>query len=89
MKENTTIFQKAITAYGKDNQIEQTIEECAELIVALRHYQRGKDTINHVCEEIADVSIMLEQMAVIFPINTIEFQRVEKLKRLNNNLNKS
>lgn len=56
--------------YGRDSQLRQLAEECAELIQAItklsRAYERGSDT--ECCmaemslrEEVADVSIMLAQ----------------------------
>ena len=52
---------------GRDAVFRQTIEECAELIVRLRHFARfGTDDkvtqLSDVWEEIADVEIMLEQL---------------------------
>ena len=44
--------------YGLDNQLNKTIEECAELIQALVKLESRENTI----EEIADVQIMLKQM---------------------------
>lgn len=41
-----------------DNQLNKTIEECAELIQALVKLESRENTI----EEIADVQIMLKQM---------------------------
>lgn len=74
-KRNKIIADK----YGMFAQIGQTTEECAELIKALNKYKRvfnvGQTTnvseaeaVDNVCEEIADVSIMLEQMIYLFGI---------------------
>ena len=50
--------------YGLPAQIDQTQEECAELIVALNKWKRtnGKIDLRIVAAELADVSIMIEQM---------------------------
>lgn len=50
--------------YGLSAQIDQTQEECAELIVALNKWKRskGKIDLKAVAEELADVSIMVEQI---------------------------
>ena len=57
------------------------IEESAELTKALLNERRGRD--NNIAEEMADVWIMLEQMAVIFQ-NAGEVERIfrEKVTRL-------
>lgn len=65
MTEFDRIFSAAIELYGKDAQIHLAKEECAELIVELSHYQRGKNSKQRVIEEIADVAIMLDQLATI------------------------
>ena len=50
--------------YGLPAQIDQTQEECAELIVARNKWKRSKGQIDlkAVAEELADVSIMVEQI---------------------------
>ena len=50
--------------YGEKTQLDQLIEESAELIVATRKFIRKPSiaTISDVAEEIADVEIMIEQI---------------------------
>lgn len=57
--------------YGLDNQMEQLVEECSELIQAVQKYKRAMANhneggvilaINNMQKERADVEIMLEQM---------------------------
>ncbi len=57
------IFKTAIKAFGSEAQEKVAIEECAELIQAILHKQRGR--VHNVPEEIADVEIMLEQLKII------------------------
>ena len=57
------ILIKAINTYGKIEQENMAIEECSELIQAIRHKHR--DRKNNIAEEIADVEIMLEQLKII------------------------
>lgn len=52
----------AIDCYGIDAQIDQAIEECAELIQALLHVRRGRDAGENLAEELADVQLMLWQL---------------------------
>lgn len=79
-----TVYQRAIEKWGPDFQIDMAIEECAELILALRHYGRGRAHIADVQNEIADVEIMIEQLKIIFG-NTIAYKEL-KLKRLEKRL---
>jgi len=60
------------------------LEECAEFIMSIAKLQRKTNgtTLDGVCDEIADVKIMMEQMHLIFPDELIKTHREEKLKRL-------
>jgi hypothetical protein len=73
----TEVFRRAISDYGKVPQKIKAIEELAELINAL-----SIGNINMITEEMADVSIMLAQLEMIYN-NSIEVQgyRSDKLKR--------
>jgi NTP pyrophosphatase (non-canonical NTP hydrolase) len=77
-----TTYARALAHYGSRAQIDQTIEECAELIVALRHLMRGRAKEAQVIEELADVQIMLEQMFLLFGAEDVQDQIREKLARL-------
>lgn len=79
--------------YGIESQARQTMEECAELIQALNKYIRIKEgyttkeaeraAICAICEEIADVAIMLEQMKMYFDIEKEVCEKVkEKIDRV-------
>ncbi len=57
-KQTEQYIQKIAEYYGLDNQLNKTIEECAELIQALVKLESRENTI----EEMADVQIMLKQM---------------------------
>lgn len=53
--------------YGLEKQLDQTVEECSELIQAIMKWKRGDSPdvlglIYHVAEEVADVWIMLNQL---------------------------
>ena len=94
------IIETAIAKLGEENQMRQTQEELAELIVAINKYERAiKDKehplwINYarkeVIEEIADVLIMLDAVKKILDIQDeeIEYFRTFKLNRLLDRLKK-
>lgn len=63
---NRATIDAAVVVYGKDAQVAQALEEFGELLTALGHYRRGRCGMPKVAEEAADVSIMLDQLAVIF-----------------------
>ena len=64
--------------YGANNQATQLIQECAELIVALT-----KNNGDNIIEEMADVSVLIEQFMTAYPelkskINHIKTYKVER-----------
>ena len=64
--------------YGEHSQLGIMIEECAELIQAISKMQRyGEPTkrLNYV-EELADVSIMTEQLVTL--LNATDYERFER-----------
>lgn len=80
MKE-VDILELAIKTYGEEKQELKAIEECSELITAICHKHIGRK--NNIAEEIADVSIMLEQLKIINNCgDEVEKIRKEKLDRL-------
>lgn len=72
------LYKFAIERYGDEAQINQGIEEMAELIQAVNKFRRKPviENLENIAEEIVDVEIMLEQYKIIYSANPI----VEKLK---------
>jgi len=64
------LMQSALDTWGLSAQVGQTIEEAAELIVALqKHTNRsgsGEATLDAVLDEIADVEMMLAQLRLVY-----------------------
>ena len=56
----------AVSLWGIETQCNHASEECAEFIVALNHYRRGRIKDDEIITEIADVFIMMTEMAHIF-----------------------
>lgn len=56
---NPNKIEQIFNHYGADHQIDKACEELQELIDALRN---PNATADNVCEEIADVMVMLEQL---------------------------
>ncbi len=79
------IYQATIARWGIDAQYDQAIEECAELIAALKHFKRGKICRQEVIDELADVTLMLGQLRWMFGEDLVESatsKKLEKLKQL-------
>ena len=78
----TEIYKKLIAKFGVKNQIIVAIEELSELQKELCKTLRGEENKPSICEEIADVEIMLEQIKMLYDINeVVEFEKNNKLKR--------
>ena len=82
------IFRRAINHYKPNNQMRQLLEEMSELQKEICKYLRGRDNIEKVTEEIADVQIMLDQMVLIFSCGgKVQAARSFKVHRLAERLN--
>lgn len=80
-----SIYKSAIDKWSEEIQIDIAVEECAELIRAIQKFKRhgpSAELIHNLIEEIADVSIMIEQLTIIFGIDHVEAWKKIKLERL-------
>ena len=78
------VCSKAVDIYGTEAQIWMAIEEMAELSNAIAKHRRDRVDRQDVCEEIADVSIMMIQLAYIFgaeDVNDYLEQKIDRLER--------
>ena len=81
-----SLYKQAVDTWGADNQLDMAIEECAELITAIRHFKRGRCSFQKLAEEVADVEIMMDQIREIINPIIIDIQKAEKLSRLKRRL---
>lgn len=84
------ILKEALKKYGEPNQLNMLKEECAELIVAISHFQREREASPvKIAEECADVEILIDQFKTVPRFERlVKNKKLEKLKRLMNNLKK-
>ena len=82
------ILKKAIDTYGINAQLDMCVEEMSELTKEICKHKRGANNRDSIIEEIADVSIMIEQLKLMFNINDFEMHDVidGKVNRLNKRL---
>lgn len=90
------VLQKAINKYGASKQMDMCIEEMSELTKAICKIKRElaseegftkEETQNNLYEEIADVSIMLEQVNMMFECEDEVNKQIEyKINRLKERL---
>lgn len=77
------VFSKAIEKYGKEAQKLKAIEELGELVQALARDLEGHPNPENLAEEMADVSIMLDQLKEIYQnAEAVELIRKLKARRL-------
>jgi NTP pyrophosphatase (non-canonical NTP hydrolase) len=76
------VYQTTLDKWGEDTQYDQAVEECAELIVALKHFRRGKIDRQAVINELADVTLMLGQLTWMFGTDQVNKAISAKLKKL-------
>lgn len=77
------IYRATLEKWGEQAQYDQAVEECAELITALKHYRRDKIDRQAVISELADVTLMIGQLTWMFGAGEVEKAVTEKLRKLN------
>lgn len=79
-------IQQIANYYGIDNQVSIAQEELAELIQALSKYRRANDCADvlnafaDVIEEMADVTLMLQQIRYLLVIDATDVEAAIKMK---------
>ena len=85
--ERAAVYKEAIEQYGEEAQMIVAVEEMSELIKEVCKHLRGKTDIAAVAEEIADATIMLEQLRIIFDCNGLVCRYMDfKVARLRGRL---
>lgn len=92
-EERLQVYKEATQLWGEVAQYDQCIEEMGELIVALNKYKRkvlykeykgDNAIIENVVEELADVSMCIEQMKLTFfkeyDVDAMLDKKMEKFK---------
>lgn len=90
------IIIKSNAYFGIDNRLNKTMEECAEVIQAIAKFkslnpepgtEKHNQLIEHICEEISDVEIVIECLKKYLPKRTLDRQKSKKIKRLERRIN--
>ena len=68
-EERSTVYAEALTTFGANCQLVVALEEMSELQKEICKALRGDIHPAHLAEELADATIMLEQVRQIFGIN--------------------
>ena len=88
-EERVKTYTNALITYGDRAQMIVAMEELAEGQKEICKILRGGENFSHLAEEIADATIMLEQMRLLFNINDRVCEYMDaKVMRLDENLKK-
>lgn len=73
------VYEQAINLYGAEAQIHMVLEEMSELTKELcKSFRPGGTTLDKIADECADVTIMLEQLRIIFDMNDQVCEHMDK-----------
>jgi NTP pyrophosphatase (non-canonical NTP hydrolase) len=81
------LLEQAILAWGEQAQYGMVVEEIGELLTAMNHWCRKRCHAPTVAEEIADVQIMLDQLALLLGhtgpsmVKAFRFEKILRLER--------
>ena len=70
-----TIFEQAVDQWGPDDRAMLLAEEAGELFAALNHWRRGRGTVAKVAEELADLTIVLDQIPYVIAAQGIDAEK--------------
>ena len=85
--ERCKTYTNAMLAFGEQNQMIVAIEELSECQKEICKILRGGEDYRHLAEEVADATITLEQIRLMFNINDCVCKFMdEKIKRLDDRM---
>ena len=85
--EKYKLYDRALDEFGIINQKWMLVEECGELLDALAKLKRGRASKEEIITELADVHIMVEQMAFFYGLEEFQTEKKRKLASLEERLN--
>jgi len=86
--EREKIYQEAIEVNGAEVQLIVALEELSEAQKEICKILRGQGSRDHLAEEVADATIVLEQVRLLLNINALTCQKMdEKMARLQRRIN--
>lgn len=86
--ERLELYKRALNDWGVGPQVMMVMEETGEMLNAIGKYDRGRVNKDEVITELADVCIIMEQMATFFGWEEFKKEKERKLERLKERLDK-
>lgn len=85
--ERKAVYQEAIEKYGINHQLNKFDEELGEFLAEYGRMRNGEGDRDKFAEELGDLSIMLEQMRLVFGVNDLVCEHMDmKINRLRKRL---
>lgn len=82
-EQRAQVYTNALICFGETAQMVMALEELSECQKEICKKLRGYSNLDHLAEEIADATIMLEQLRLFFGLNDLVCEKMdEKVKRL-------
>lgn len=72
------VYERALAKYGAPAQMIVALEEFSEVQKEVCKLLRGSGSVEHLAEEIADATIMLEQLRMIYGIDARVCEYIDK-----------
>lgn len=86
-EERSKVYAQALNTFGAMAQLVKAIEELSEAQKEICRTLLGDKATEHLAEEVADATIMLEQVRQIFGINDLVCDHMDaKITRLKNRI---
>lgn len=81
------VYALAAAKYGTYHQQDKLLEEMGEFLDAFMKYRRKRTTREHFVEELADLTVMLEQLRLLYGVNDEVYAAMDfKVDRLQKDL---
>lgn len=82
-EQRAQVYTNALVCYGEKTQMVMALEELSECQKEICKRLRGYSNDEHLAEEIADATIMLEQLRLFFGLNDLVCEKMDdKVRRL-------
>lgn len=82
-EQRAQVYTNALICFGETAQMVMALEELSECQKEICKKMRGYSNLDHLAEEIADATIMLEQLRLFFGLNDLVCEKMDqKVQRL-------
>lgn len=88
LEELDALCKRLIDTNGEDFQLTKMQEECGELVAAIAHFEQERISVDDLCEEIADVAILVRVFHTMFP-DSVRLAIAAKVKRATERLDET